>query len=74
MKENETKKNELVYQGSKSHGLIYHSHIKLRKGISYASIGAKKSKRKNIALNQVKGQNRYIHKTFKNSFTSKGKS
>jgi len=60
MKENETKKNELVYQGSKSHGLIYHSHIKLRKGISYASIGAKKSNGVNLAFNQVKGQNK-IH-------------
>ena len=62
MKEYETKKKELVYKGSKSHGIVYHSHIKLRKGISYASIGAKKSNGKNIALNQVKGQNRYIHK------------
>jgi len=54
----ETKKKELVYKSSKSHGKVYHSHIKLRKGISYASIGAKKSHGVNFAFNQVKGQNK----------------
>ena len=53
-------KNALVYKGSKSHGKVYHSHIKLRKGISYASVGAKKSNGVNFAFNQVKGQNK-IH-------------
>ena len=60
MKEIETKNNELVYKGSKSHGKVYHSHIKLRKEISYASIGAKKSNGVNFAFTQVKGQNK-IH-------------
>ena len=51
-------KNALVYKGLKPHGLIYQSHIKLRKRISYASIGAKKSNGANFAFNQVKGENK----------------
>ena len=58
MKEYETKKNALVYEGSKSHGKVYHNHIKLRKGIPYASIGVKKSNGVNFVFNQVKGQNK----------------
>jgi len=64
----ETKKKKLVYKSSKSHGKVYHSHIKLRKGISYASIGAKKSNGVALLLIKSKVNTRYIHKNLQKEF------
>jgi len=58
MQENETKIYELVYKGSKSHGIIYHSHPAHKYKYSHANNSAKKSKGVNFAFNQDKGQNR----------------
>ena len=61
MKEYETKKNELVYQGSKSHGLSLLQSNQAPE-IFTCQQKCKEIKKDNFAFNQVKGQSRYIHK------------
>ena len=67
MKEIETKKNELVYQGSKSHGLIYHNHL-AHIWITHANKSTKKSN--GLTLLSIKStvKTGYIHKNLQKEF------
>ena len=69
----ETKYNELVYKGSKSHGLSLLQSTQAQE-IFTCQQQCKEIKKDKFAFNQVKGQSRYIHKNLQKEFTSQGKS